>query len=1318
MHDATPGTPRRDPATPSAGGERKTARRHAGVPPPPDLSVQIPGFKLEKRLGAGGMGDVYLARQESLDRLVAVKLLPPELAKDKTYVEHFLKEARSAAKVSHENVMGSYDCGEVNGRYYFVMEYIAGETLFKQIHKQHQIPEARALEITRQVARGLRHALQHGLIHRDIKPKNILITAEGTAKLCDFGLARDVSAAVDQEEEEFLHTTPAYASPEQCRGEASIDHRSDLYSLGISLFEMLTGKRPFQAATSRELMMKQVTEPAPSPRSLNPAVSEAAAQLVLRMLRKQPAERFKDYDELLAAIDRILNAASAPSPVPASPPKKKKTVLVAAAAGALVAVTLAAILLASGGEDPAPPPPPEPAAKAPAVDPAIQRLLGEAVALEKAAQGKPSEYAAVTAKWKALEERFRGTPHSPLFAARRLDFESHMSKEAEACAGDLLAEADSAQKGGRPVDALRALRRFPPELVRTEAGSRVASRVLEIERVIDERFRDGMREATAALGAGRFEEATSRLAALKTSLALDSQSGAIRPEFDPQIEALRARVLEESVLAKKKAETPKPEPAKPAPPVVVAPPPETAKEPVPLVKSGKKGAKGAAPAPELVAHLAGLANAADRADAAKRSEAATYFAVSAVKSPYFRAVAYFLSKDEKEWKVDGPVRTALDEYFALPELATLETLTAEQEAQLLGVLAQKAAACGNVPIDALQFFACAHLESLATKKGKVDPQVLMQARLGKAPASDLWGPSSSVARIEMARFLVRTPGLWLARAIESSSTAADFPTRLLGALCLVHDATFDSLQAQDRWKKLGAGDPAWTKTCDSIADRFKQSAACELCLGLGKFPCTTCAMQGAVACVPCKGAGKIIDPMDGGSVTCAACKGRRGFLCTLCSGQKSLKCGNCDGKKSRPGISGGTVRWLVDLGLCDACGGEGSLFKSAAWPCPACDGNGRSPEQFLKEYAKLPVWLRGREGRSLFNALRWLARHQSPEGFWSAAAWNAQCREPGCVAAPAGVLEVGMTSLGLVAFLGAGLGPDSDLEIGNVSAGSVVRRAIGWLSSQQQPDGLIAHGASIKPVYENLLATYALFIAVNAIAPGEAFSEKDRQALRETALKGLKAALALQAKGAGWGYVPTAPSDSWVTAWGAAALLAARDAGVDVPKLSLSYILQWFDGSTDKKDYHLGYAPGQMGRVNLTGGEAFMHHDTLSAFGGLMRLQIEGRPGATVAAAERTVSTDLPNPDPARRDFCYWYFGTTLLAQRDQRKGTAWTNWTQAVVRESLTLQQTADTCALGSWLPDDRWSLMGGKVYATLMNALTMEQVLGLAPARAPRSK
>jgi len=374
----------------------------------------------------------------------------------------------------------------------------------------------------------------------------------------------------------------------------------------------------------------------------------------------------------------------------------------------------------------------------------------------------------------------------------------------------------------------------------------------------------------------------------------------------------------------------------------------------------------------------------------------------------------------------------------------------------------------------------------------------------------------------------------------------------------------------------------------------------------------------------------------------------------------------------------------------------------------------------------MPLWIRNREGRSIFNALRWLARHQSPDGSWGTAGWSAACKEPGCTAPAARLpdLDIGVTSLALVSCVSAGLGPESDLELGHVTAGSVIRKAIGWLLAQQQPDGMIVRltaakaPTSIKPVFENLLATYALFTAANSITPGEAFTEREKQALKEGAFRALKAALALQNKGAGWGYTPQAPSDSWVTSWGAAALLAARDGGVDVPRINLQWITTWYDACTDKKDFHLGYAPAQMGKVNLAGNEVFLHHDTLSAFGGLMRMQIEGKATGTVAAADKLVTLDLPNSDPLRRDFCYWYLATTFLVQREQRKGTGWTAWSQAAVRESITLQQPLDTCTLGSWLPDDRWSLMGGKVYATAIGALLMEQVLGLAPAKASKSK
>jgi len=195
-----------------------------------------------------------------------------------------------------------------------------------------------------------------------------------------------------------------------------------------------------------------------------------------------------------------------------------------------------------------------------------------------------------------------------------------------------------------------------------------------------------------------------------------------------------------------------------------------------------------------------------------------------------------------------------------------------------------------------------------------------------------------------------------------------------------------------------------------------------------------------------------------------------------------------------------------------------------------------------------------------------------------------------------------------------------------------------------------------------------------------------------------------------------ATSDTWVTSWGAMALLAAKDVGVDIPKVNTSYVLAWLDSVTDKKDFHLGYSTTQMGKVNLPGNETYLHHDTLSALGSLVRLQLETKPSSTYAAADKLLEKDLPNADPLRRDYCYWYFGTVFMSYHEQRRGSLWTLWTQSLLREILSLQESADSCALGSLPVTERWSVMGGKVYASAMNALTLAQLLNTRPAPPPK--
>jgi serine/threonine protein kinase len=280
------------------------------APPPPStaphpLAEVIKGYRIEKRLGAGGMGDVYRAQQISLDRPVALKILPPHLALDEDFIERFVSEARAAGKLSHQNIVAAVDIGESNGRYFFVMELIQGPTLQQVIQSEGALSEPRALDVARQIARGLRAASLEGLIHRDIKPANIMFTPENVAKICDFGLAREIDAEVAQATPGIVQSSPAYASPEQSRGRPDLDHRTDMYSLGVTLFEMLTGKRPFAADSPAALLNKHATEAPPQPLSLNPAISPAANELVLRLLKKKPEQRFASYDELLEAIDAV-----------------------------------------------------------------------------------------------------------------------------------------------------------------------------------------------------------------------------------------------------------------------------------------------------------------------------------------------------------------------------------------------------------------------------------------------------------------------------------------------------------------------------------------------------------------------------------------------------------------------------------------------------------------------------------------------------------------------------------------------------------------------------------------------------------------------------------------------------------------------------------------------------------------------------------------------------------------------------------------------------------------------------------------------------
>ncbi len=267
---------------------------------------RIPGYRVIRKLGAGAMATVYLARQLSLDRPVAIKVLPKKFSNDPKFIERFYKEGRAAARLNDQHIVQAYDVAQAGENHYFVMEYVDGETVHDRIVRQKRFPEAEALGIVRQVALALRHAHSQGFIHRDIKPKNIMINKAGVVKLADLGLARAVSDKEAAEAEAGkAYGTPYYISPEQVRGAVDIGPPADIYGLGATFYHMVTGRLPFEGKTPSEVMHKHLKAALVPPDHVNPQLSGGAAQVIEMMLAKNPRERYHSAAELLEDLDAV-----------------------------------------------------------------------------------------------------------------------------------------------------------------------------------------------------------------------------------------------------------------------------------------------------------------------------------------------------------------------------------------------------------------------------------------------------------------------------------------------------------------------------------------------------------------------------------------------------------------------------------------------------------------------------------------------------------------------------------------------------------------------------------------------------------------------------------------------------------------------------------------------------------------------------------------------------------------------------------------------------------------------------------------------------
>src|ERR671937_2382873 len=321
-------------------------------------------YRLEERIGAGGMSTVYRAFDPMLERWVAIKLMHRDISHEPDQLERFRREARAAAALNHPHLVTVIDAGEDDGTPYIVFEYVEGETLKDRIRRIGRLPVAEAVAYAIEIGRGLSAAHARRLVHRDVKPQNVLIDSEGRAKVTDFGIARSLEADGLTQTGRVLGTTD-YVSPEQAMGRG-VDARTDIYSLGVLLYEMLTGEVPFTAETVVGVAMKHVNEDMPDVQRLRPEISSALAAVVERATAKDPKRRYRDMASLLADLEGALEVevaragtahGAATSVLDAVRPRRLLTPRRMSAAGValVLAATVAALLIAAltGNNEPA-----------------------------------------------------------------------------------------------------------------------------------------------------------------------------------------------------------------------------------------------------------------------------------------------------------------------------------------------------------------------------------------------------------------------------------------------------------------------------------------------------------------------------------------------------------------------------------------------------------------------------------------------------------------------------------------------------------------------------------------------------------------------------------------------------------------------------------------------------------------------------------------------------------------------------------------------------------------------------------------------------
>jgi len=510
------GVPRPTPAAEDREAiEAEIAKRGASAEPGAAAELgpgaRLGNCELVQGIGEGGMGTVYEAKQLGLERRVAVKVLSEKLAADQTYLERFRKEARAAAALQHPSLVEVYDIGEEQGRVFFSMQFVDGETLADRLSRDGKLPVSEALSIVGRVADALDHAWAYGgIIHRDIKPENIMLTRDGQVKLTDLGLAKSTGTDGGVTEPGTAVGTPAYMAPEQGRGAKDVDCRADIYSLGITLFHAVTGRQPFEGDTPLSVMMAHVEQSLPDPLSVDPSVPVSVCDLIRAMCAKDPSERYQSPSQLLSALTGLGRLIMPDDPVsgtqrlrvqptvpsmeayPGRLARKPKVAVALAVTGWLAAsICLAVLGLQQLGPE--------------LEDEELKRLYDYAVHV---ARTEPGEFETIISNFKEVERKGRGTKYAMMAKTDRQKHEKQ--RDEKEAARSLQSDVERLVETDGFAKALALLKDLPEDRKRTLPSGDWRERIRYVERRAEERVQRLLAQARTLAQAGDGDAARER----------------------------------------------------------------------------------------------------------------------------------------------------------------------------------------------------------------------------------------------------------------------------------------------------------------------------------------------------------------------------------------------------------------------------------------------------------------------------------------------------------------------------------------------------------------------------------------------------------------------------------------------------------------------------------------------------------------------------------------------------------------------------------------------------------------------------------------